>query len=83
MYEFNYYIKKRHKFYFDKKGLSAKDAFYQFDTHGKLKPTKHPNILKAVLKAKGSLNLHVKISAEDRAKGYLPAINFSFKCFFI
>lgn len=89
MKEFDYLLSQRKVFVFDGhypkevlfdlKGISAREAFYKYDTHGKLLPTKHPNVLGAVLKAKGSLNFHIKMWAEDRAKGYLPGILFSFK----
>lgn len=56
------------------KGITGKEAFYLYDSQGVIKPTKHPNILHTLLKVKGSINLHIKMFAEDRAKGYLPKI---------
>jgi hypothetical protein len=58
----------------DIKGVNGKEAFYLYDSQGVIKPTKHPNILHTLLKVKGSINLHIKMFAEDRAKGYLPKI---------
>ena len=45
-----------------------------------IKPTYEPNKLKTLLKTKGSVNLHIKMYAEDRAKGYLPKIEFDKIC---
>lgn len=63
---------------FDKNGVSGKEAFYQWDSNGKILPTKHANLF-SLLKTKGSANLHIKMYAEDRAKGLLPLIEFSVK----
>lgn len=41
-----------------------------------VKPTSEPEKLKTLLKTKGSVNLHIKMYAEDRARGYLPKIEF-------
>jgi len=53
---------------YDKKGASGKEAFFQYDSNGTIKPTKHPNLLLSLLKTKGSANLHIKMYAEDLAK---------------
>jgi len=60
----------------DSSGVDGVRAFHILDSTGKIKPTKHPNILKALLKTKGSVNLHIKMYAEDRASGLLPKIEF-------
>jgi hypothetical protein len=74
---------------YDPNGVDGKRAFQLFDAQGKLVPTKHPNILRMVLKVKGSTNLHIKMFAtnlhikmfaEDRAKGVLPGILFKEIC---
>lgn len=62
---------------FDKNGVTGKEAFYQWDSNGKILSTRHPNLLLSLLKTKGSVNLNIKMYAEDRAKGSLPLINFS------
>lgn len=36
--------------------------------------------LERLLKTKGSVNLHIKMYAEDRAKGYLPKVEFDKIC---
>lgn len=64
----------------DKNGVSGKEAFYKWDSNGKILPTKHPNLLQTLLKTKGSVNLHIKMYAEDRAKGLLPLIEFRVFC---
>lgn len=61
-------------------GLKAKECFYLYDTRGIIKPTREPEKLKTLLKTKGSVNLHIKMYAEDRAKGILPKILFNEMC---
>lgn len=89
--DFNWYLSMRNVFDFDgalyndeiiydKNGIDGKKAFHIYDSQGKYKPTKHPNILRQLLKVKGSVNLHIKMYAEDRAKGYLPKIEFDKIC---
>lgn len=65
---------------YDKNGVSGKEAFHQWDSKGKVVPTKHPNLLHTLFKTKGSINLHIKMYAEDRAKGLLPGIEFKELC---
>jgi len=65
---------------YDKKGVTGKEAFYKWDSNGKILPTKHPNLLHTLLKTKGSVNLHIKMYAEDRAKGLFPLIEFRAFC---
>lgn len=64
----------------DKKGVDGIEAYFHWDSNGKIKPTRHPNILHALLKTKGSVNLHIKMYAEDRASGVLPGIEFENIC---
>lgn len=61
---------------YDKEGVDGITAFEAWDNEGKIRPTKHPNILHSLLKTKGSVNLHIKMYAEDRARGYLPKLEF-------
>jgi hypothetical protein len=61
---------------FKENGKTAKECFYLYDSEGKIKPTKEPKELKQLYKTKGSVNLHIKMYAEDRAKGYLPKVEF-------
>lgn len=63
-------------------GCTGFKAFYIVDTHGrkKIPVTRHPNIYKSLMKTKGSVNLHIKMYAEDRAKGILPRIEFDEIC---
>lgn len=77
----NYYDKKgRDIIQYDKNGVDGIEAFYQFDSSGIIKPTKHPNILKMLLKVKGGTNLHIKMYAEDRAKCNMSLIEFRALC---
>ena len=52
-------------------GMIAKDAFYLFDSQGKMKPTCEPALLSKLFKTKGSVNFHIKMYAEGRADGTL------------
>jgi len=61
-------------------GLTAKECFYLYDSQGIIKETKEPDLLRILLKTKGSVNLHIKMYAEDRAKGYLPRKEFEEIC---
>lgn len=54
------------------KGTDAIDAFIQIDSYGVIRPTRHPRLLFNLLNAKASLNLHLKMYAQDRANGRLP-----------
>jgi hypothetical protein len=65
---------------FDENGVDAKEAFYRWDSQGRITPTKEPDLLYSLLKTKGSVNLHIKMYAEDRAKGILPKIIFDEIC---
>ena len=65
---------------FDKNGVDGKKAFFDYDSSGRITKTKHPNLLHVLLKTKGSVNLHIKMYAEDRAKGVLPKILFEEIC---
>jgi hypothetical protein len=61
---------------YDEKGYSAKYCFYKFDSEGILPDTFEPEHLKLLFKCKGSINFMIKEWAQDRAKGYLPKIEF-------
>ncbi len=65
---------------YSKTGIDGIRAFFEYDSNGNVLPTKHPNILKTLLKTKGSINLHIKMYAEDRAKGRLPELEFKKIC---
>ena len=77
----NYHNKKGQDIIvYDKNGVTGKEAFYKWDSNGKILPTKHPNLLHTLLKTKGSVNLHIKMYAEDRATGLFPLIEFRAFC---
>lgn len=88
--DFTWYLAMRHTFSFegrlpreiisDRNGKDGKEAFFFFDSYGKLVPTKHPIMLAALIKTKGSVNLHIKMYAEDRARGRLTGIEFNEWC---
>jgi hypothetical protein len=65
---------------FDTNGKSAKECFYLYDSNGIISKTNQPDELRSLLKTKGSVNLHIKMYSEDRAKGYLPKIEFNKIC---
>lgn len=76
------YISKKGEYliHYDPEGVDGKRAFYEYDTNGKIFPTRHPNLLHSLLKTKGSVNLHIKMFAEDRAKGRYPLIELRAFC---
>ena len=85
--DWNWYVKYKDDFMFSgslnrelivdfDKGSSAKECFFIFDSQGKLKPTNEPELLSKVIKCKESINFQIKEYAQDRAKGYLPRIEF-------
>ena len=88
--DFKWYLAIRHDFSFDgrlpikivydKNGISGKEAFFLYDSQGKLCPTRHPLLLASLIRTKGSVNLHIKMYAEDRANGCLPSILFKELC---
>lgn len=61
---------------YDPEGVNAIDAFIGIDSYGVVKPTRHPTLLFNLLNVKASINLHIKMYAEDRANGRLPKIMF-------
>lgn len=65
---------------YDPNGVDGKKAFFDWDSKGKIQPTRHPNILHTILKVKGSVNLHIKQYAEDRVRGTFPFIEFRALC---
>ena len=65
---------------YDKNGVDGIEAFFQWDSNGKIKSTKHPNLLYTLLKVKGSTNLHIKMYAEDRADCNMNFIEFRALC---
>lgn len=50
-------------------GKSGMEAFIIYDTHGKIVPTRHPNLLTALIVVKSSLNLHLKMWKEGIIDG--------------
>ena len=56
-------------------GVSALQAWIAFDTHGKIVPCREPEVLAKVLRSKKSVNLQIKLWAEDLAQGILLAQN--------
>ena len=66
---------------YDINGVDGKEAFFQFDSNGIIKPTKHPNLLYQLLKIKASVNLHIKMYAEDRANFLMSKTELRGICF--
>lgn len=64
----------------DHSGVSAKEAFYVFDSKGKVLGTFEPDELRTLMKTKGSVNLHIKMYAKDRANGLFPKLEFNKFC---
>lgn len=88
--DFNWLLSVRHEFsfsgscdreiVFDCKGLDGKKAFHIYDSTGKLRPTRHPNMVRTLLRTKASVNLHIKMYAEGRADGTFPKFEFLQMC---
>jgi hypothetical protein len=84
--DYEFYLGNRHVFNFsgkteitliaDKNGKTAKEVFYMIDTHGKNASCCEPELLSELLKCKASVNLHIKMWAEDRANGRLTGYEF-------
>lgn len=55
---------------------TAKEAFYLYDSQGKIVETTEPVLLQKIFKCKESINFMIKEWAQDRSKGYLPKIEF-------
>ena len=55
----------------DPKGFSALECWWSLDTHGQELPCREPELLAKVLRGKQSVNLQVKLWAEDIADGML------------
>lgn len=62
---------------YDINGKSAKECFYRYDSDGVIIKTNEPTQLEKLLRVKGSVNLHIKMFAEDRANGILPKVLFN------
>lgn len=75
-FDFDGSIDTSDKVIYDENGKTAKECFYRYDSMGKILPTSEPELLFKIYKCKGSINFNIKMWAEDRAKGYLPKINF-------
>ena len=83
--DYNWYLKYKDIFTFSgsppkeiKQGdkYTAKEAFYLYDSQGKLVETTEPMLLQEIFKCKEAVNFQIKEWAQDRAKGYLPKILF-------
>jgi hypothetical protein len=67
---------------YDKDGVDGVEAFHSIDSIGKSIPTRHPNILKTLLKTKGSVNLHIKMYAQSMGEGTINKIEFRAWCIY-
>lgn len=61
---------------YSQSGKSAKEAFYLYDSNGKIVATNEPELLIALYRTKASINLHISMWAEGRADGTFPGIEF-------
>lgn len=69
------YVEDRN-FIYDKDGHDAITCLFYFESQGKILPCKEIDLLEEYLQAKGSLDLMIKMWAEDRAKGWLGLNEF-------
>lgn len=63
-------------FIYDKEGQCAISCLFYFESQGKVLPCKEIELLESYFQAKGSLDLMIKMWAEDRAKGWLGLNEF-------
>jgi hypothetical protein len=56
---------------YDPNGYSALECWWAKDTHGKTLPCREPELLAKVIRSKLSVNLQIKLWAEDIADGML------------
>ena len=56
---------------YDEKGASALEAWWSIDTHGKEIPCREIELLEKVIRSKQSINLQIKLWAEDIADGLI------------
>ena len=64
---------------FSKNGVSAKQAFYEYESNGYLLDTTEPKILGKLLAAKSQVNLMIKLWAEGLVECTLMPYEFSKK----
>lgn len=60
----------------DDNGVSAKEAFYNYESQGKISKTSDPKLLLSLHKCKSSINLHISLWAEGRRDGTFPKIEW-------
>lgn len=78
--KFSFCGKKDVSFYplviFDDQGVCAKEAFYAYESKGKILKTNEPLLLMALHKCKASINLHITLWSEGREDGTFPRIEW-------
>lgn len=60
----------------DINGVCAKEAFYEYDSTGKISKTYEPELLLNLYKCKASINLHITLWAHGRGEGTFPRIEW-------
>ena len=60
----------------DENGASAKECFWLWDSQGRVEPCREPELFKAILKCKGSINLNIKMWAQGINEGSTPKFEF-------
>lgn len=62
---------KYNQFQYSETGHTAKECFWALDSQGIHLPCKEIDLLYEILTCKASVNFHIKMWAEDRARGWL------------
>lgn len=62
-------VKSKYKLINSEDGETAKYCFYKFDSEGRVIPCREIELLEKLLITKASVNFHIKLYADDRAKG--------------
>lgn len=61
----------------DPQGPDAKRCFHVYDSTGKLRACREPELLQRLLLTKASVNFHIKQWAQGRSDGTFPGIEFA------
>lgn len=70
------YSQFSHLVIFDDKGITAKEAFYYYESMGKVLKTNEATLLISLHICKASINLHIKMWSEGIADGIFPKIEW-------
>lgn len=80
--DYQFYLTNKNKFKFagcvispppyDEKGVDAKQAFFVFDSQGKLKPCREPDLFVELMTCKKAINLQIGMWADGQEDCLIP-----------